>query len=155
MKNIYLVAMVLAVVSLGACQTVGMHSDKEPVTHADSNKRFDFLMRFNDLNETAFAYHRHCLRNTGSINEKFMSTFDFVADELLDEGIKTTPHMAPEHVVQKILDRRSSIQYQLDRTNMKEGCNTQATEMAKAHYEEFSRYTRSEIRKFIKEKTRE
>ena len=88
-------------------------------------------------------------------NKQLMSTFDFVADEFPDEAIKTTPHMAPEDIVQKILGRRFNIQYNLDHTNMKEMCNTQATEMAKAHYEKFNLYKRSEIRKFIKEQTKE
>ncbi len=48
---------------------------------ADSSKKFEFLLRFFDLNEAAFAYHRHCLNRTENINETFLRTLEFVADE--------------------------------------------------------------------------
>ena len=140
---------------LSACQTLSKRDNKESSVAVDSTTKFSFLLHFYDLNEAAFAYHRHCLERTDNINVNFLSTLEFVADELLAESIKTTPHMAPEDIVKKIVGRRDSIQYTLDLTNMKKGCHTSATEEAKAHYEEFSRYKRAEIIKFINEQTRE
>lgn len=59
--------------------------------------------------------------------------------------------MDPEYIKNKILERRYNIQFKLDHENMKYGCHTPAIEAAKVHYEEFSRYDRREISRFIEE----
>ena len=115
--------------------------------------KFDFLIRFYDLNEGAFAYHRHCLSTTGAINPVFLKTLEFVADELFAESIKDNPTMNPDHIKAKILERRYKIQYGLDRANINEGCYSQASLRAKKHYHEFGQYDQLAIRKFIDEKT--
>lgn len=120
---------------------------------ASPNKKFDFLLRFNDLNEVAFAYHRHCLSSTSDINEKFLRTLEFVADQLYAEAQIKEPGMNSEYIKEQLLQRRYNIQYKLDHANAKEGCNSATSSVAKTHYEEFSRYTEPEVRKFIDEKT--
>ena len=124
-----------------------------PIAVAAPSTKFNFLMRFYDMNEAAFAYHRHCLSETEAINPIFLKTLEFVANELIAESIKDTPKMRPEYIKTKILERRYSIQYSLDRANIKEGCYSQASLTAKEHYQEFSNYKNSEIRKFIDEQT--
>lgn len=110
-------------------------------------------MRFYDMNEGAFAYHRHCLGSTGAINPTFLKMFEFVADEFLTESIKDNPNMKPEKIQSKILERRYKIQYGLDRANMRDGCSSMASMRSKDHYQNFSNYTLSEIRAFIDEST--
>ena len=110
-------------------------------------------MRFYDLNETAFAYHRHCLSSQGVINERFLKTLEVVADELFFEAQKNDPAMSPEHIKTKILERRYKIQYKLDHVNMNEGCYSQDSLLAKEHYEEFSNYQKPAILKFIDDNT--
>jgi len=126
-----------------------------PIAIAASPTKFDFLMRFYDMNETAFAYHRHCLSTTEAINPTFLKTLEFVADELFIESIKNNPKMKPEYIKNRILERRYNIQYRLDHANMKDGCYSQASLTAKEHYQEFSNYKNSEIRKFIDEQTKD
>ena len=122
-------------------------------TNAAPPTKFDFLMRFYDMNEASFAYHRHCLSQAEAINPTFLKTLEFVADELFAESKKDNPKMKPEYIKTKILERRYNIQYRLDHANMKEGCYSQASLTAKEHYQEFSNYKISDIRKFIDEKT--
>lgn len=105
------------------------------------------------MNEAAFAYHRHCLRTSEEINTTFLKTLEFVADELFAQAKKDDPGISPEYIKTKLLERRYNLQYRLDHENMKEGCHTPATDMAKAHYEEFSRYNKKEIRNFIDKHT--
>jgi hypothetical protein len=123
------------------------------VAQASPNKKFDFLLRFFDLNEAAFAYHRHCLSASEGLNETFLNTMEFVADELLDEGIKENPSIKPEQIRAKILERRYNLQYKFDNANMREGCFSKDSELAKTHYSEFSRFDRKQIENFITENT--
>ncbi len=124
-----------------------------PVAAAAPNKKIDFLLRFYDLNEAAFAYHRHCL-SSEVIDAKFLSALEFVADELFSELQKNEPDLKPEYLKNRILERRYDIQYALDRANIKDGCYSAASMGAKQHYQEFSHYKQSEIRQFIDEETR-
>ena len=124
-------------------------------TNAAPQKKIDFLLRFFDMNESAFAYHRHCLSVTEEINDRFLRALEFIADELFAEAQKNKPKTNPEYIKSQILERRYNIQYRLDHANMKEGCYTKASIRAKEHYQEFSNYKKSEIRKFIDEQTSE
>ncbi len=92
-----------------------------PVVYADSDKKFRFLLHFFDQNEAAFAYHRHCLSPDKNINDTFLGTLTFVADELLAEVVKSAPNRDPEHIKAKILERRYNIQYKLDHAHMEVG----------------------------------
>ena len=96
-------------------------------TNAFSNQKFDFLLRFFDMNEAAFAYHRHCLSQTESINATFLKTFEMVADELFAEARKNEPNIDPKYIKAKILERRYNAQYKLDHANIREGCHSQAS----------------------------
>lgn len=66
--------------------------------NAGNSKRFEFLLRFLDLNRAAFAYHRHCLSRTENINETFLRTLEFVADELFAEAKRDDPRMEAEYI---------------------------------------------------------
>lgn len=124
-----------------------------PFAHAVPQKRIDFLLYFFDMNESAFAYHRHCLSRTEDINETFLRTLEFVADELFAEAKKNEPKIDPEYIKTKILERRYNIQYRLDHANINEGCYSKASITAKEHYQEFSHYKLPAIHKFIEERT--
>ena len=126
-----------------------------PVSSAASNKKFNFLLRFFDMNEMAFAYHRHCMGGDGGINAKFLSTMEFVADALYDESLKTNPSIRPDYIKKKILERRYNIQYKLDKDNLRNGCQSGDSQTALAHYNEFSRFSRAQIGDFIVERTQE
>jgi hypothetical protein len=126
-----------------------------PAAHASPNKKFDFLLRFFDLNEAAFAYHRHCVSSSEQLNPKFLKTMEFVADELYTQAEKNNPTIKPEHIKGKILERRYKLQYSLDSENIKSGCGSGDSNLAKAHYVEFSRYDIPDIRLFIDENTRD
>jgi hypothetical protein len=130
------------------CPVTGVASTSIP------NKKFAFLLHFFDQNEAAFAYHRHCLSQGTPLDETFLITLRFVADELFAETIKNSPKVSKEYLMNKILERRHAIQYNLDNTNIDQGCNTTATAEAKAHYEEFSRYSKKDITLFIDEQTK-
>jgi hypothetical protein len=123
-----------------------------PVSSAAPNRKLDFLLRFFDMNEAAFAYHRHCLSDE-EINRTFLSTMDFVADELFDEGVKTNPSVKPDEIKTKILERRYALQYKLDNAHMKKGCQSKDSRMGQAHYNEFSHFDRAQIGDFITERT--
>ncbi len=107
------------------------------------------------MNEAAYAYHRHCLSAEGEINKTFLRTMELVADELFDEGVKTNPSVKPEYIKARILERRYGLQYQFDSANIKEGCRSQDSERANAHYTEFSRFDRTQISHFISKETQE
>ncbi len=124
-----------------------------PAQKEVNTPRLDFLFRFFDYNEAAFAYKRHCLPTSEPINKKFQSTMDFVANELLREGERDNPNFKPEYVKNIIMERRNRLQYDLDTMSMKEGCASESAQTARAHYEEFSKYDLPEIRKFIDEQT--
>ncbi len=125
-----------------------------PAAYADNGDKFNFLLHFNDQNEEAFAYHLHCLGPQENLNETFLKTFRFVADELLTETIKRSPRVKPEYIKNKILKRRSDIQYKLDLVYMKISCSSPALAEAKAHYKEFSRYSTADISHFIDKQTK-
>lgn len=72
-----------------------------------------------------------------------------VADKLFDESIQSNPSIMPEQIKAKILERRYNLQYRFDNANMREGCSSNDSLMAKSHYIEFSRYDRSQIDEFI------
>lgn len=123
--------------------------------NAAPQKKIDFLLYFFDMNEAAFAYHRHCLSQTDTINARFLRTLEFVADELLIESEKNSPRADPEYIRNKILERRYNIQYRTDHAHMNEGCSSKSSIKAKEHYQEFSNYKEPAIRKFIDERTQE
>lgn len=123
------------------------------VASAAPNRKVDFLLHFFDMNEMAFAYHRHCLSPEQGINEVFLTTLNYVANELFAEAQRDQPNTDPKYIQTKILERRYNLQYRLDNQSIKNGCNTAQTEMAKAHYEEFSHYSVREVQKFIDENT--
>lgn len=124
-----------------------------PVAKAEPRKKIDVLMSYFDMNEAAFAYHRHCLSRSGNINETFLRTLEFVADELFAEAVKNMPGTDPEYIKTKILERRYNLQYRLDQANIKEGCNSHPSIIAKQHYQELSNVKKSDVRKFIDEQT--
>lgn len=125
-----------------------------PVTvNAAPRSKVYFLLRFFDMNEEGFAYHRHCVSTTEAINAKFLKTLEVVANELFAESKKENPKTSPKHIKNQILSRRDKIQYNLDLANMKDGCYSQASLRAKEHYQEFSHYNKAAILKFINEKT--
>jgi hypothetical protein len=70
------------------------------------------------------------------------------------EAIRDNPGIKPEQIKAKILERRYNLQYRLDNANMKEGCSSKDSQLAKTHYVEFSRFDNGEIIRFIDEKTR-
>ncbi|NCT40570.1 MAG: hypothetical protein GW778_02775 [Alphaproteobacteria bacterium] len=74
---------------------------------------------------------------------------EYVADAFLDESVKDNPSMQPQYIQNQILQRRYEIQYRLDNANINEGCYSKASLAAKTHYQEFSRYSLSDIRAFI------
>lgn len=74
---------------------------------------------------------------------------EYVADELFAEAIRDNPGIKPEQIKAKILERRYNLQYRFDNANMKEGCASQDSELARAHYTEFSRFNQAEISHFI------
>lgn len=124
-----------------------------PVAHAKSSKKLEFLLRFYDLNEAAFAYHRHCLSTTEGLNHTFLRTLEFVTDELFSEAKKNDPEVNPDYIKAKILERRYNEQYRLDHAHIKEGCSSQAAIIARQHYQEFSKHNESAIRKLVDEQT--
>lgn len=62
-----------------------------PSANASSNNKLAKLLYFFDMNEMAFAYHRHCLSTSGEISPAFLKTLDFVANELFAEAKKSSP----------------------------------------------------------------
>jgi len=72
-------------------------------------------MKLNDLNERAFAYHKHCLNDTEPMNEVFLENFEQVANMLLDESMNMFRQQRPEDIVRQILERRASMQNALDK----------------------------------------
>lgn len=124
------------------------------IANAAPNKKFEFLLHFFDMNEAAFAYHRHCLSTSEDINPKFLKTLDVVADELFKQAQIDEPDMmSAEYIKTKILERRYNLQYKLDHAHIKRGCHSQSVGLAKAHYEEFSQFSIREVHIFIDEQT--
>ncbi len=126
-----------------------------PVAIAVPNRKFDFLLHFFDLNEKAFAYHRHCLSQSESINPVFLENLELVANELFAQAKKDDPNMAPEYIKNKILERRYNLQYKLDYEHMNKGCYSSYLEEAKIHYQAFSHHTKKDVRAFIEERTQD
>jgi len=115
--------------------------------------RIQFLLHFFDLNEAAYADHRHCVSETEAINDRFMKTVDFITDELLIEVQKEDPRRNEEFLRSRILERRYDLQYKLDLAHMNEGCSSPSSKQAQVHYNDFSRYSSSDVRQIIKERT--
>jgi len=120
---------------------------------ASSNKKLDFLTWFFDLNEEAFAYHRHCLGSFRSIDPMFLKTLDVVANELFIEIVKQNPDTSRDFLKSMMLKRRATIQSQLDFVSHQQGCSTREVNQARVHYNEFSQYTEKEILNFIAQRT--
>ena len=119
----------------------------------NNNQKFQFLLYFYDRNEEAFSYQLHCLSHEEGLNEKFLSTLRFVADELLAETIKLSPKKSPEYIRDKIIKRRYNIQHELDRVYVNLGCDSDSLDGIRNHYKEFSRYDQAEISRYIDEQT--
>ncbi|MGB4107028.1 MAG: hypothetical protein WBK55_04460 [Alphaproteobacteria bacterium] len=124
-----------------------------PVAAALPDKKMNFLIRFFDMNEAAFAYHRHCVGPKPVIDRSFVKTMKLVADELLAKAIVDNPQAKPEEIKSTIMERRYDLQYKLDTASMQDGCNSRDALIAKAHYEEFSRFDVNQINLFIEEQT--
>lgn len=119
------------------------------VASASPNRKLDFLLHFFDLNEAAFAYQRQCQAESEGINETFLRNLEFVADELFAAAVQKDPQISPDQIKERILERRSTLQYKLDHFYMSNDCSSAGAKTAQAHYEEFSRFNKSEVSKFI------
>ena len=123
------------------------------IANAAPVPKFEFLLRFFDLNEAASAYQRHCGNPGSKVDKTFLDTMKFITDELSAQDIKENPGLETKFIQSKILERRDNLQYRLDSANIKEGCGSKDSAMAKAHYEEFSRFDREQINQFIDAQT--
>ncbi len=122
-----------------------------PDGNAYSSRKFDFLLNFFDLNEAAFAYHRHCLAPAEKISPAFLKTLEIVADELFAQAIEDDPRISPKYIKTKILERRYNLQYSFDYNHMQEGCLPASIAEAKKHYQQLSSYNKTEVHNFIDE----
>ena len=125
-----------------------------PIAQAEPKEKSNFLVNFFDINEAAFAYHRHCLNSENSgINVNFIRTSELVADALFADAVRKAPQADAQHIKAKILERRYNIQYKLDHVHMKEGCHSSSVKAARDHYEKFSKLNINEVKKYIEEQT--
>ncbi len=134
------------ILSIMFCFPIRAENKKPP-------EKLSFLVGFFDLNERAFAYHKHCLPDI-AINQTFLKTLEIVADELFSETLKDDPGFKPNYVKKNILRRRYEIQSELNKNYDQNGCFTEEAAEAKRHYEEYSKYTEDQIRELIQEQNR-
>ena len=125
-----------------------------PQVNAASTQRVQYLLHLFDMNEAAFAYHRHCVGPNEKINSKFLRGLEFVADELYEAVQEDEPEMSTEFIKSRIMERRYSIQYSFDRAHIQGGCGSREYAKAKPHYEDFSTFSVSEIRKIVRRETK-
>lgn len=118
--------------------------------NAASSPRVQYLLHLFDLNEAAFAYHRHCIGQSEKLNSKFLRGMEVVADELYEAVLEDEPKMSTEFIKSRIIERRYSIQYRYDQAHIQYGCVATQYAKAREHYEEFSNLNISEIRKIIR-----
>lgn len=99
----------------------------------ENRHRLNTLLRLNDLNEQAFAYHQTCLIKTEPMNEQFMENFKIVSNQLFDQS-RATLNRKPELIVSELLERREYIQSQLTATLSTKGCLSAEALAAQKHY---------------------
>jgi len=114
--------------------------------HVPSKENFNVLMKLNDLNERAFAYHKHCLKNTEPMNEVFLANFEQAANMLFDESMNMFRQRRPEDIVRKILERRNSMQNTLDKIYRADGCQSSEAKTAQEHYSTFSQLGKEKVK---------
>jgi hypothetical protein len=120
---------------------------------AQKEDRFHFLARFFDLNETAFAYHRHCISKDRLPDPVFMENLDYVANALMQEMVSEFPDKKPAQHRANIMGRRYMIQQRLDGFYYENKCDSDHALTSAAHYEQFRAIDSVAVQKFILEKT--
>lgn len=125
-----------------------------PIAHASDSPRLKFLLMFFEMNEAAFAYHRHCLSTGGAIDETFLKSRDLVFQELLQEALADNPTMSPNYVRAKTMERQYNLQYRLDWANKNDGCYSKNAFIAKEHYQKLSNLEQAEILQYIDQQTK-
>jgi hypothetical protein len=95
--------------------------------------KLDKLLKFNDLNERAFAYHQHCIDKSKQMNPIFSNNFEQVANLLLHKSIETMGWDS-EYATDQILDRREKAQKFLNIHYRENGCYSPEAFKAKEHY---------------------
>ena len=109
--------------------------------------QFNNLLELHDRSERAFMYHHFCLSDQ-AINENFMKNFKLTSDLLLDEAIDKMK-MPPQMVVPQILNRRKLFQQQLSNHYHTSGCQSEEAEIAKAHYDAFSKFNEKQVKSLV------
>lgn len=117
---------------------------KNSQSHAEKGY-FQALLKLNDFNERAFAYHRHCAPAQEPINEEFLRNFEHARNLLFDEGIRTMG-LTPERMSGEILTRRAQLQKALGGYYKTEGCSSLEAGAARDHYISFGALDRDSIK---------
>ncbi len=104
------------------------------------------LLKLNDLNERAFAYHHYCLRKTEPMNEQFLKNLEATANLLFDEVMEQM-NWEPQRIVDQIVKRRESIQQQLGHHYLTKGCHSAEGITARDHYRAFSQWDKEIVSK--------
>lgn len=138
--RIYAVCLyVLLVLVTAACVPM----DAAPQNPAQNNKSaqdetLTEMLKLNDLNERAFAYHHYCLRETESMNPQFLKNFEIAINQLFDQALNTTD-WEPQYIVDQVMDRRQYIQDTLRDYYQTQGCQSAEAITARDHYRALSR----------------
>lgn len=143
MKNIsapVFIALLLTMVC-GACT---------PARESTSYKRkddahFETLLKLNDLNERAFAYHQHCLASSEPMDEDFLKNFEITTNLLFDEGMETLG-WKPEYISAQIIKRRDSLQGALNQYYQEKGCTSLEANAVQDHYSTFGNLNKNQIK---------
>lgn len=103
----------------------------------ENRHQLNTLLRLNDLNEQAFAYHQTCLIKTEPMNEQFMENFKIVSNQLFDQCRKTLK-WEPEKIVSQLMERRKYLQNQSTANLSTNGCHSNEALMSQKHYRAMS-----------------
>lgn len=124
-----------------------MPAKQEPRRTEKDNMRLNTLMKLNDLNERAFAYHQFCLSKTEPMNEKFLENFKTSSNLLFDECLESL-HWEPQYIVSQVLKRREQIQGGLKNYYLTKGCQSPEASVAQKHYRTFSQLNERQIKEY-------
>ncbi len=131
---------------LGFCGCAGM--DAGTPQSRKKSERFYKLFQLNDMNERAFGYYDHCLKDHEDMNNNFLQNMELTSNLLFDEAVKMLGWQ-PEYTVSQILKRREQIQDKLYYHYKAKGCRSEEAETAVQHYRVLSGAKNADIKAYF------
>ena len=136
-QSFYKVMIFLILGSLTILSACSLPPKQKIENDRENRYQLSNLLRLNDMNEQAFAYHQVCLIKAEPMNEQFIENFEIVSHQLFDQCRKTLK-WEPEKIVSQLMERRKYLQNQSTANLSTKGCHSNEALASQKHYRAMS-----------------